>query len=191
MSPAGDTRGVLSPRLLGVFCAAVPFAALSAAWFGRRFHGLARETATAQAAATAEAAESLGAGAITTVKALSAEEQRAARYDTCASEALRCAERTAVGRGSARGVGAGLDGAAAAAVLWFGASEVLDGSLSCGVLATFVLLATRAADDHPVRARVPGGVVEDDREPFVVLLEGLPATGCWSLTAELASQSRP
>ena len=71
--------------------------------------------------------------------------RRVAESEAASAAAVRrVAIKSAVARGASRGIGTGLDGAAAAATLLVGAHEVLRGNMSAGALATFLLPAMRA-----------------------------------------------
>ncbi len=124
---------------------------------GRRVRKLSRESQDRIADSSAMAGEILN--AIPTVQAFTHEQWETARFDRAVEHSFASAiRRTRVRAGMTAGVIAGVFGAIVF-VLWLGAQAVVDGSMTPGELASFVLYAVFTAGGVGVLAEVWGDVM--------------------------------
>jgi ATP-binding cassette subfamily B protein len=127
----------ISVRLAALMLLIVPAVAAGAIVYGRRVRRRSREAQDALARAGEVAEESLG--AIRTVRAFTAEPREAQRYQDRVESAFRASRRRIVATASFF-TGATLSGyAAVLGVLLYGGHLVIDGRISGGSLASFLL----------------------------------------------------
>jgi len=126
-----------SVELTGLMLLVVPPVAIGAVFYGRRVRKVSRQVQDALAEASEVAEESIA--GIRTVRAFTAEEAEAARYDGAVEKSFDLA------RGRAHLVGRFIGGtsfaayASAALVMWWGGHLVIDGAMSVGELSAFLL----------------------------------------------------
>ena len=132
-----------SPGLSGMVLAAIPVIVFSLVAFGRSVRRRSRAAQDTLADAAAFASETIA--SIRTVQAFNGEPQANRRYSG-AVEAAYQAARSAVGaRAVLTGVAISLVFGSVVAILWFGARNVLEGTMSAGTLGQFVLYSVIAA----------------------------------------------
>jgi ABC transporter fused permease/ATP-binding protein len=128
-----------SPSLTLVMLATLPPVTVGAVWVGRRIRGRARHIQDVMAEANAGLEEAVT--GIETVQVFTAEERESARYGRSVGDVFTTAVRLAYARGAFMGAVQIAGYAALAVILWLGARRVVDGSLSAGELAAFLLYA--------------------------------------------------
>jgi len=134
---------VTSPKLSALVLLAIPVIVLPLVFSGRSVQRRSRLAQDRLAAASAYAAEAVG--AVRTMQAFGAESLTAARFAGAAEEAFDAARISTKARALLTGVGIFLVSASVVAVLWYGAQDVLSGAMSGGRLSQFVLYAVLAA----------------------------------------------
>ncbi|HKH96028.1 MAG TPA: ABC transporter transmembrane domain-containing protein, partial [Beijerinckiaceae bacterium] len=134
---------VTSPKLSALVLLAIPVIVLPLVFSGRSVQRRSRLAQDRLAAASAYAAEAVG--AVRTMQAFGAESLTAARFAGAAEEAFDAARVSTKARALLTGVGIFLVSASVVAVLWYGAQDVLSGAMSGGRLSQFVLYAVLAA----------------------------------------------
>jgi ATP-binding cassette subfamily B protein len=134
---------VTSPRLAGLTALVIPAVILPIVFLGRRVGRLARASQDRVADATAIASESLN--AIHTVQAYTREPHEAERYIGAVRNALATARERIGTTALLTALVILLSFGAITLVLWAGAHAVIDGRMTAGVLAQFVLYAVIAA----------------------------------------------
>ncbi len=132
-----------SPKLSALVLAAIPFIVLPLVASGRMVRGRSRAAQDTLAAASAFAAENLG--AMRTVQAFTAEKATVSRFSTAVESAYRAARDATGARAALTSVGIFLAFGSVVAVLWLGAQDVLAGRISGGLLSQFVLAAVLGA----------------------------------------------
>lgn len=132
-----------SPGLSGMVLAAIPVIVFSLVAFGRSVRRRSRAAQDTLADAAAFASETIA--SIRTVQAFNGEPQANRRYSGAVEGAYQAA-RSAVGaRAVLTGVAISLVFGSVVAILWFGARNVLEGTMSAGTLGQFVLYSVIAA----------------------------------------------
>lgn len=134
---------VTSPRLSLVVLGVIPLIVLPLIFSGR---GVSRRSRAAQdrlADASAFAVEAIGAAR--TMQAFGAETATADRFADASEQAFVSARDATFARSLLTGVAIFLVSASVVAVLWLGARDVLDGTMSAGRLSQFLLFAVLAA----------------------------------------------
>ncbi len=134
---------VTSPRLAGLTALVIPAVILPIVFLGRRVGRLSRASQDRIADATAIASESLN--AIHTVQAYTREPREAERYIDAVLRALATAGDRIRTTAWLTALVILLSFGAITLVLWAGAHAVIDGRMTAGVLAQFVLYAVIAA----------------------------------------------
>ncbi len=134
---------VTSPRLAGLAAIGIPLIVAPLVVFGRRVQAIARESQDRVADANARAAETLG--AMHTVQSYAREGWEAGRFDAALQRALGAARRRIRTQAWLTASVILLVFGAITAVLWIGAKDVVEGSLSAGTLGQFVLYAVIGA----------------------------------------------
>ena len=123
--------------------ATVPLVAISGGIFGRRMRAMSRDFQDALASST-EVAEETFAG-IRTVRSFAREAKEVERYNLAVEESFSIAKQRAKIIATLRGlIGFGGYGAIAA-VLWFGGTMLVDGTISIGELTGFLLYTLTVA----------------------------------------------
>jgi ATP-binding cassette subfamily B protein len=126
-----------SPVLTGLMLLIVPPVALGAVTVGKFIRKLARNVQDTLAEAGEVAEETLS--GIRTVRSFAAEEVEARRYGATIQRSFQLAKRRAFIAGGFMGIAAFAAYSAAAVVLWYGGRLVIDGKLSGGELASFLM----------------------------------------------------
>ncbi|MDX6806694.1 ABC transporter transmembrane domain-containing protein [Terrihabitans rhizophilus] len=134
---------VTSPRLSALVLVAIPFIVLPLVAFGRSVRQKSRKAQDTLADASAMAAESLG--AMRTVQAFNAEPALKAGFSHAVERAYDGARSATATRALLTAVVIFLVFGSVVAVLWWGATDVLFGRMSAGLLGQFVLYAVFAA----------------------------------------------
>jgi ATP-binding cassette subfamily B protein len=126
-----------SPVLTLLMLAVVPPVAVGAVVYGRRVRGLSKQVQDALAVSSEVAEENLS--GIRTVRSFAAEKSEVERYRKAVDNAFELT-RKRIRQSSLFMAGASFGGyAAAAVVLWYGGRQVLDGRLTVGGLASFLI----------------------------------------------------
>lgn len=132
-----------SPRLAAFVGIVIPVIALPVFAFGRAVRKRSREAQDTLAQATAFASEQIG--AIRTIKAFTAEDQATARFSNAVESAHNAARAAILSRSVLTFVAILSIFTSIVCVLWIGASNVLDGTMTPGTLGQFLLFALIAA----------------------------------------------
>jgi ABC-type multidrug transport system fused ATPase/permease subunit len=128
---------VISWRLTFVMLAVTPIVAIGAVAYGRFVKRLSKETQDALAAGTTVADEAIS--NVRTVRQFSGERYEQSRYNARADEAYALGKRLAIAYGAFSGGASFAANSAIAAVLYYGATLVIDGDMTVGVLTSFIL----------------------------------------------------
>ncbi|MDD3763998.1 MAG: ABC transporter transmembrane domain-containing protein [Nevskiales bacterium] len=148
---------VTSAKLFSITVALLLLVVVPLVWIGRRVRRLSRESQDRIADSSAVAAEVLN--AIPTVQAFTQERGEAERFDAAVERSFDSAiRRTRMRAGMTASIIAGVFGAIVF-VLWLGARAVVDGSMTPGELASFVLYAVFTAGGVGVLAEVWGEIM--------------------------------
>jgi ATP-binding cassette, subfamily B, bacterial len=134
---------VTSPRLSALVLIAIPLIVLPLVAFGRAVQRRSRKAQDTLADASALAGEAIG--AMRTVQAFTAETQLSGRFDSAVEKAYRGARDATLTRAFLTAVIIFLVFASVVAILWWGATDVMAGRMSAGLLSQFVLYAVFAA----------------------------------------------
>lgn len=130
---------ITSPKLAGLVLAMVPIVVVPIIFFGRRLRKLSRLSQDKVAAVNARAEESLN--AVQTVQAFTQEEFERKRFSDAVGETFAVARKRIAVRAWLTAVIILLIFGAIDAVLWLGATDVADGTMSSGELTAFVFYA--------------------------------------------------
>lgn len=133
---------VTSPLLTLLVLAAIPAVLVPLIFYGRTVRRLSRNAQDSLAQASAYAAENLG--AIRTMQAFGSENTIAGRFVRAVDDAFDAARSRLLARAGLTALGIFLVVTSIVSVLWFGASMVIDGTLTGGRLGQFVLYAVFA-----------------------------------------------
>ncbi|MBI1384022.1 MAG: ATP-binding cassette domain-containing protein [Rhizobiales bacterium] len=165
---------VTSPHLAGLVLLAIPAIVLPLMAYGRAVRRLSRDAQDSLATASAYAQENLG--AVQVMQAFNAEPAVVQRFSTASEVAFETARRRTVARAGLTAIAISLVFASIVGVLWYGASEVLAGTLTAGRLSQFVLYALFAAGALGNLAEVWGEVQQTlgAGERLTELLESRP-----------------
>ncbi len=134
---------ITSTKLSLLVLAAIPAIVLPLVGYGRIVRRLSRHAQDTLAEASAYAAENLG--AIRTMQAFANERHVIARFSSAVDAAFAAALVRMKARAGLTAIAIFLVFASVVGVLWFGASEVLRGTMTAGRLSQFVLYAVFAA----------------------------------------------
>jgi ATP-binding cassette subfamily B protein len=134
---------VTSPRLSGFVLAAIPVIVLPLVAFGRLVRRRSRTAQDTLADASAYAAELIG--AVRTLQAFTNEQLASVRFSAAIERAYRAALYSTRARAVLTAIIIFLASASVVIILWVGAQDVLDGSITPGRLSQFVLFAAFAA----------------------------------------------
>jgi ATP-binding cassette subfamily B protein len=132
-----------SPKLSSIVLVAIPLIVLPLVAFGRSVRKRSRAAQDMLANASAFANETIG--ATRTVQAFNGENAAAARYGGAVENAYEAARSAVKSRALLTGFAIALIFGSVVAVLWVGAHNVLDGTLSAGTLGQFLLYSVIAA----------------------------------------------
>jgi ATP-binding cassette subfamily B protein len=134
---------VTSPKLSGLVILAIPLVVLPLVLSGRAVQRRARAAQDRLADASAYAAEAVG--AVRTMQAFGQEAATAGRFRDAAEAAFAAARDASRQRAFLTGAVIFLVCASVVGILWWGAQDVLAGTMSAGRLSQFVLYAVFAA----------------------------------------------
>src|SRR3712207_379583 len=134
---------VTSPKLSALVLLAIPVIVLPLVFSGRAVRRRSRAAQDRLADASAYAAEAVG--AVRTMQAFGMEGMTASRFAAAAEEAFGAARLSTTMRAFLTGAGIFLVSASVVGVLWYGAQDVLAGTMTGGRLSQFVLYAVFAA----------------------------------------------
>lgn len=132
-----------SPKLSSLVIAAIPVIVFPLVAFGRSVRRRSREAQDTLAMASAFAGEAIG--AVRTVQAFNAEHHARDRFSTAVESAYAAARSAIRARSVLTAFAITMIFGSVVAVLWFGAQDVLAGTLSAGTLGQFLLYSVFAA----------------------------------------------
>jgi len=145
-----------SPALSALVIAAIPLIILPLVAYGRVVRRLSRNAQDQLANASSYAAENLGAPR--TMQAFTFETMVSRRYRQAVENAFQAARRRVQARAGLTGTATFLVFASIVGILWYGAHEVLAGTMTGGRLAQFMLYAAFAAGSVAILSEVWGEV---------------------------------
>ena len=132
-----------SPKLSSYVLIAIPFIVLPLVASGRQVRARSRAAQDRLADASAFASESIG--AVKTMQAFNAQKSTAQRFGAAVNEAFFAARNTTRARALLTAVAMFLIFGSVVSVLWLGAHDVLNGTMTGGALVEFMLYALFAA----------------------------------------------
>ena len=132
-----------SPKLSSLVLMAIPVIVFPLVAFGRNVRRRSREAQDRLAGASAYASEAIG--AIRTVQAFNGEATAMARYGRTVEDAYLAARGAITARSALTAFAITMIFGSVVAVLWFGAQDVLAGTISPGTLGQFLLYSVFAA----------------------------------------------
>ncbi|WP_313664386.1 ABC transporter transmembrane domain-containing protein [Shinella sp.] len=164
-----------SPKLSSLVIAAIPVIVFPLVAFGRSVRRRSREAQDTLASASAYAGEAIG--ATRTLQAFNAENAARARFFGEVESAYEAARSAIRARSLLTGFAIAMIFGSVVAVLWFGARDVLAGTLSAGTLGQFLLYAVFAAGSLGALSEVWGELSQaaGAAERLSELLEEPPA----------------
>jgi ATP-binding cassette subfamily B protein len=149
---------ITSPKLSALVLLAIPVIVLPLVFSGRAVRRRSRAAQDRLADASAYAAEAVG--AVRTMQAFGMERATASRFAAAAEEAFGAARLSTTMRAFLTGAGLFLVSASVVAVLWYGAQDVLAGTMTGGRLSQFVLYAVFAASSLGQLSEVYGELAQ-------------------------------
>ncbi len=149
---------VTSPRLSGLVLLAIPFIVLPLVGFGRRVRRRSRAAQDTLADASALASEAIG--AMRLVQAFGAERRLSQRFGQAAERAYEAARHATAIRSALTAVAIFMIFSSIVGVLWYGASDVMAGHMTAGVLGQFLLYAVFAGGALGELSQVSGEVMQ-------------------------------
>ncbi|HEV2604310.1 MAG TPA: ABC transporter transmembrane domain-containing protein [Microvirga sp.] len=147
-----------SPKLSALVLLAIPVIVVPLIVSGRTVRRRSRAAQDRLADASAYAAEAVG--AVRTMQAFGMERFTASRFATAAEEAFDAARVSTKARSLLTGTAIFLVSASVVGVLWYGAQEVLAGTMTAGRLSQFVLYAVFAASSLGQLSEVYGELAQ-------------------------------
>jgi ATP-binding cassette, subfamily B, bacterial len=132
-----------SPKLASLVIAAIPLVVLPIVWFGRNVRKRSRAAQDMLADATAYASESIG--AVRTLQAFTNEKLVTNRFGSAVDFAFDAAKASTKARAFLTFFAIFMIFGSVVAVLWFGAQDVMAGTISAGTLGQFLLYSVFAA----------------------------------------------
>jgi len=147
-----------SPKLSALVLLAIPLIVLPLVISGRAVRRRSRAAQDRLAEASAYAAEAVG--AVRTMQAFGMENVTAARFARAADEAFEAARLSTTMRSILTGTGIFLVSASVVGVLWYGAQDVLAGTITPGRLSQFMLYAVFAASSLGQLSEVYGELTQ-------------------------------
>jgi ATP-binding cassette subfamily B protein len=164
-----------SPKLSSLVIAAIPVIVFPLVAFGRSVRRRSREAQDTLASASAYAGEAIG--ATRTLQAFNAENAARARFFGEVESAYEAARSAIRARSLLTGFAIAMIFGSVVAMLWFGARDVLAGTLSAGTLGQFLLYAVFAAGSLGALSEVWGELSQaaGAAERLSELLEEPPA----------------
>ena len=133
----------LAPALTGMLLLGVPLVLLPIVWFGRRLRSVSRESQDRVATVGSRVAEVLG--AMKVVQGFNQEWREQERFAAAVEATFETARRRILLRSAMTGVVISVIFGAITLLLWRGAIQVAEGSLSGGTIAAFVLTGVLVA----------------------------------------------
>ncbi|MCB8822368.1 ABC transporter transmembrane domain-containing protein [Microvirga rosea] len=149
---------VTSPKLSALVLIAIPVIVLPLVVSGRAVRRRSRAAQDRLADASAYAAEAIG--AVRTMQAFGMERQTALHFASAAEEAFDAARLSTTMRAFLTGIGLFLVSASVVGVLWYGAQDVMAGTMTAGQLSQFVLYAVFAASSLGQLSEVYGELAQ-------------------------------
>jgi len=149
---------ITSPKLSALVLLAIPVIVLPLVFSGRAVRRRSRAAQDRLADASAYAAEAVG--AVRTMQAFGMERATASNFAAAAEEAFSAARLSTTMRAFLTGAGLFLVSASVVAVLWYGAQDVLAGTMTGGRLSQFVLYAVFAASSLGQLSEVYGELAQ-------------------------------
>src|SRR3954470_17426913 len=149
---------VTSPKLSALVLMAIPVIVIPLVISGRAVRQRSRAAQDRLADASAFAAEAVG--AVRTMQAFGMERATAERFAAAAEEAFEAARVSTRMRSWLTGTAIFLISASVVGVLWYGAQDVLAGSMTAGRLSQFVLYAVFAASSLGQLSEVYGELAQ-------------------------------
>jgi ATP-binding cassette, subfamily B, bacterial len=149
---------VTSPKLSALVLLAIPIIVLPLVISGRAVRRRSRAAQDRLADASAFAAEAVG--AVRTMQAFGMERATASRFAAAAEEAFEAARVSTRMRSWLTGTAIFLISASVVGVLWYGAQDVLAGTMTAGRLSQFVLYAVFAASSLGQLSEVYGELAQ-------------------------------
>jgi len=134
---------VTSPRLSLLVLLAIPLIVLPLVAYGRAVRALSRQAQDSLAQASAYASESLG--QVRVLQAFTHERAASARFADAVEQAFAAAKARTKARAGLTAIAIFLVFASVVGILWYGAQDVLSGTITGGRLGQFVLYAVLAA----------------------------------------------
>ncbi len=166
---------VTSPKLSGLVLLAIPLIVLPLVGFGRSVRRRSREAQDTLAEATAFASEAVG--ATRTLQSFNSEPMAIRRYADAVDNAFLAARAATRSRAFLTGVAILMVFASVIGILWYGAQNVLDGSMSAGTLGQFLLYSVVAATSLGTLSEIWGELSQaaGAAERLTELLDETPA----------------
>jgi ATP-binding cassette subfamily B protein len=149
---------VTSPKLSALVLLAIPAIVLPLVISGRAVQRRSRAAQDRLADASAYAAEAVG--AVRTMQAFGMEKATAARFAAAAEQAFEAARLSTTMRSFLTGIGIFMVSASVVGVLWYGAQDVMSGTMTPGQLSQFVLYAVFAASSLGQLSEVYGELAQ-------------------------------
>jgi len=134
---------VTSPRLSLLVLLAIPLIVLPLVAYGRAVRALSRQAQDSLAQASAYSSESLG--QVRVLQAFTHERAASARFADAVEQAFAAAKARTKARAGLTAIAIFLVFASVVGILWYGAQDVLSGTITGGRLGQFVLYAVLAA----------------------------------------------
>ena len=134
---------VTSPRLSLLVLVAIPLIVLPLVAYGRSVRALSRQAQDSLAQASAYASESLG--QVSVLQAFTHERAASSRFADAVERAFSAAKERTKARAGLTAIAIFLIFASVVGILWYGAQDVLSGTITGGRLGQFVLYAVLAA----------------------------------------------
>ncbi|WP_347302334.1 ABC transporter transmembrane domain-containing protein [Croceibacterium sp. TMG7-5b_MA50] len=147
----------LAPGLTAILCVIVPLVLLPLAWFGRRIRRVSRESQDRVADIGAQVAEVLGAMKI--VQGFNQEARERDRFGDAVERSFATARRRIWLRAIMTGGAIAAIFGAIVALMWRGALQVAEGTLSGGTIAAFVLTGVLVAGAFGALTEVYGDLL--------------------------------
>ena len=145
-----------SPKLSSLVIAAIPVIVFPLVGFGRSVRRRSREAQDTLATASAYAGEAISSAR--TVQAFNGEAAAQARYGSAVENAYEAARSAIKARSVLTAFAITMIFGSVVAVLWFGAQDVLSGTLSAGTLGQFLLYSVFAAGSLGALSEVWGEI---------------------------------
>jgi ATP-binding cassette subfamily B protein len=174
-----------SPRLSALVLLAIPFIVFPLVGFGRNVRARSRAAQDTLAEASAFAGESISAAR--TVQAFNGEKAANQRYGSAVEGAFLAARAATQSRALLTGFAIAMVFGSIVGVLWYGAQNVLSGTLTGGTLGQFLLYSVMAASSLAALSEVWGEFSQaaGAAERLTELLKEVPAIAAPAVVAKL------